>query len=78
MIRLRLSILLKYNLSKKQSLLWYFTSSGYPYNEKYFSDIYVCKMEEDIRISAKPILYKRYVVDTYVLRKKHETDKNSF
>ena len=40
-----------------------------------FSDIYVCKMEEDIAIPAKPIFYKRYVDDTYVRRKKHETDK---
>ena len=40
-----------------------------------FSDIYVCKMEEDIVIPANPIFYKRYVDDTYVRRKKHETDK---
>ena len=40
-----------------------------------FSDIYVCKMEEDILIPANPIFYKRYVDDTYVRRKKHETDK---
>ena len=30
------------------------------------SDIYVCKMEEDIVISANPIFYKRYVDDTCV------------
>ena len=40
-----------------------------------FSDIYVCKMEEDIVIPANPIFYKRYIDDTYVQRKKHERDK---
>ena len=40
-----------------------------------FSGIYVCKMEEDTVITANPILYKRYVDDTYVRRKEHETDK---
>ena len=38
-----------------------------------FSDIYVCKMEEDIVIPANPIFYARYVDDTYVRRKKHQT-----
>ena len=37
-----------------------------------FSGIYVCKMEGDIVIPANPILYKRYVDDTYVRRIKHE------
>ena len=32
MIKLRLNILLKYNLFKKRSFPWYFTSSGYLYN----------------------------------------------
>ena len=32
-------------------------------------------MEEDIVIPPNPIFYKRYVDDTYVRRKKHETDK---
>ena len=32
-------------------------------------------MEEDIVIPANPIFYKRYVDDTYVRIKKHETDK---
>ena len=41
----------------------------------YILDIYVCKMEKDIIILANPIFYKRYVDDTYVRRKKHETDK---
>ena len=40
-----------------------------------FSDIYVCKMEEDIVIPVNPIFYKRNVDDTYVQSKKHETDK---
>ena len=40
-----------------------------------FSDIYVCKMEEDTVIPANSIFYKRYVDDTYVRRRKHETDK---
>ena len=40
-----------------------------------FSDIYICKMEEDIVIPANLIFYKRYVDDTYVRRKNHETDK---
>ena len=39
------------------------------------SDIYACKIEEDIVIPANPIFYKRYIDDTYVRRKKHETDK---
>ena len=32
-------------------------------------------MEEDIVIPANATFYKRYVDDTYVRRKKHETDK---
>ena len=36
-----------------------------------FSDIYMCKMEEDV---VKPILYKCFVDDTYVKRKRHKTD----
>ena len=35
-----------------------------------FSDIYMCKMEFDDVVPAKPLFYKRYVDDTYVLRKK--------
>ena len=31
-----------------------------------FLDIYLCKMEEDTVIPAKPIFYKRYVDNTYV------------
>ena len=35
-----------------------------------FSDIYMCKMEEDVVVTAKPIFYKRYVDNTYIRRKK--------
>ena len=35
-----------------------------------FSDIYMCKMEFDEFVPAKPLFYKRYVDDTYVLRRK--------
>ena len=38
-------------------------------------DIYVCRMEENIVALSKPLFYKRYVDDTYVRRKKNETDK---
>ena len=40
-----------------------------------FSDIYVCKMEEDIVTPANSIFYKRYMDGIYVWRKRHETDK---
>ena len=39
-----------------------------------FSDIYMCKMEEDVVKPLKPIFYKRYVDDTYVKRKCKEAD----
>ena len=39
-----------------------------------FSDIYMCKMEENVVIPLKPIFYKRYVDDTYVKRKRNESD----
>ena len=39
-----------------------------------FSDIYLCKMEENVVIPLKPIFYKRYVDDTYVKRKRNESD----
>ena len=32
-------------------------------------------MEENIVALSKPLFYKRYVDDTYVRRKKNETDK---
>ena len=39
-----------------------------------FSDIYMCKMEEDTVKPLKPIFYKRYVDYTYVKRKLHKLD----
>ena len=39
-----------------------------------FSDIYMCKMEQDIVKPLKPIFYKCYVDDTYVKRKCSEAD----
>ena len=39
-----------------------------------FSDIYICKMEEDVVKLLKPIFYKRYVDETYVKRKRNEAD----
>ena len=40
-----------------------------------FSDIFICKMEEDLVFPAKPIFYKRYVDDTYIRRKKNVNDE---
>ena len=39
-----------------------------------FSDIYMCKTEEDVVKPLKPTFYKRYVDDTYVKRKCNEVD----
>ena len=39
-----------------------------------FSDIYICKMEEDVVKPLKPTFYKRYVDDMYVKRKRNEAD----
>ena len=39
-----------------------------------FSDIYMCKMKEDVLKPFKPIFYKRYMDDTYVKRKRNEAD----
>ena len=39
------------------------------------SGIYVCKLEENIVAPSKSLFYKRYVDDTYVKRKRNETDK---
>ena len=39
-----------------------------------FSDIYKCKMEEDIVKPLKPTFSKHYVDDTYVKRKRNEED----
>ena len=40
-----------------------------------FLDIFMCKMEEDVVVPAKPIFYKRYVDDTYIRRKKNVNDE---
>ena len=40
-----------------------------------FSDIFMCKMEEDVVVPAKPIFYKGYVDDTYTRRKKNVKDE---
>ena len=40
-----------------------------------FSDIFMYKMEFDVAVPAKPILYKLYVDDSYVRRKKNDVDK---
>ena len=39
-----------------------------------FSGIYMCKMEEDVQFLLSSS-YKRYVYDTYMLRKKHVNSK---
>ena len=39
-----------------------------------FSDIYVCKMEDDIVKPLKPIFYKHYMGDSYDKRKRNEAD----
>ena len=39
-----------------------------------FLDIYICEMEIDVVVPVKPLLYKRYVDDTYVPRKKNMRD----
>ena len=39
------------------------------------SDIFMIKMENDIVIPAKPILYKRFVDDIISRRKKNTVDK---
>ena len=40
-----------------------------------FSDIFLCKIELDVVVPAKPIFYKQYIDDTYVQRKKNNVDK---
>ena len=40
-----------------------------------FYDIYICKIEEDAVVPAKPIFYKSYIDDTYIHRKKNINDK---
>ena len=41
----------------------------------FFSDIFMCKMEDDVVVLAKPTFYKRYVDDTYIRRKKNVNDE---
>ena len=38
------------------------------------SDIFMCKMELDVIVPAKPIFYKRYVNDVYLRRNKNDVD----
>ena len=40
-----------------------------------FADICMCKMEDYVVLSIKPIFYKRYVDNTYIRIKKHIKDK---
>ena len=40
-----------------------------------FSDIFICKMEDDVVVPAKPIFYKCHVDDTYISRKKNFNDE---
>ena len=40
-----------------------------------FSEIFMCKMKEDVVVPAEPIFYKRYVDDTYIRRKKNVNDE---
>ena len=40
------------------------------YVDKSIKKVYLCKMEGDVVVPAKPIFYKRYVDDTYIRRKK--------
>ena len=39
-----------------------------------FSDLYMCKIELDVVVPAKPLFYKHYIDDTYVRRKKNIRD----
>ena len=39
-----------------------------------FSEIYMCKMEQDVVKPLKPMFYKHYVHDTYVKRKRNKSD----
>ena len=40
-----------------------------------FSDIYMCKMEDDVVAPTKPIFCERYVGDTYIRRKENTKDE---
>ena len=39
-----------------------------------FSDIYMYKMEDGVVKPLKPIFYKHYKGETYVIRKRNKTD----
>ena len=39
------------------------------------SDIYMFKLEEDVVVLAKPIIYKRYLDDAYIRRIKNVNDE---
>ena len=40
-----------------------------------FSDIFMCKMELDVVVPAKPTFCKHYVNDMYIRRMKNDVDK---
>ena len=40
-----------------------------------FSDIFMCKMEEDVVVPAKLMFYKRYIDDIYIGRKENVNDE---
>ena len=40
-----------------------------------FTDIYMCRMEDDVAAPLKLIFYKQYVDDIYIRRKKNATDE---
>ena len=68
MIKLKLNILLKYDLFKKRNFLWYFTSSG---------DLYIVKIK--ILTQRKKIYIQlirtmkswKYVLPCYTVSEKH-------
>ena len=39
------------------------------------SEIYMCKMEDDVVAPIKPMFYKRYIDDAYLRRKKNTKDE---
>ena len=68
MIKLRLNILLKYNLFKKRSFPWYFTSSGYLYNVK----IKILNQSKNFYIQLKRTIKSlKYVSSCYTVSEKH-------
>ena len=68
LIKLRLNILLKYNLFKKQSFSWYFLSSGYLYNVK----IKILNQSKNFHIQLKRTIKSlKYVSSCYTVSEKH-------